>query len=508
MENRKLLLFEKIFAGLLLIAAGLSVFFAVFVIISRLYFPYSVESIEGASLLQVLRILTGQPLYTQPSLDYIPLIYPPVYFYLSAFVTRLLGVSFAPLRLVSAVAFAGCLVIIFLIIESTTKDRYSAFIGAGFFAATYPLSGIWFDVARVDSLFVFFCITAIWLSSREDATALFLSSLFWILAVFTKQTALIAFVPSFAYLLFLNFRKNGIRLAITVLGGVTAYGVCSMLWGKWFSYFFYYLPTFHQSKTDLAEISVSLAQLILPLILAIFISLPAFLLDEKLWSKQKYIPYYGFMTCVLFGLSLMGRLNLGGFTNVYMPAHVMIAVMLGMGLHWWKNKLQSSSPQRSSLLKSVLYLICIFQFLSLGYDPRSVIPHDIQAESWARLERFIEVSDGNVLVPELNYLPVFANKASFANQVALDEIIGEFGIAEPIQSAVLSAGIIHALQDQRFGLVLLPDLDGAWEEVTDYYQCSTFSRAINQPGFPHNIVEEYNVCHPAEAIPAPTDLVE
>jgi hypothetical protein len=500
MENKQLPLFEKIFAHLLLISAGLSAFFVVFVIISRFYYPYSVERMEGASLLQVIRILRGQALYIQPSLDYIPLIYPPIYFYLSALAAKFLGLSFAPLRLVSALAFVGCLMFIFLIIESTTKDKYSAFIGTGFFAATYPLSGIWFDVGRVDTLFVFFCVAAIWFSSREDTTALLLSSLFWILTIFTKQTGLIAFIPSFAYLLLTDFRKNIIRLALTGLGSMIAYWVCSMLWGKWFSYFMFYLPTFHQSKTDLAEISVSLAQLILPLALAILISLPPFLLDKRMWSRRQPVLYYGFMTCVLFGLSLLGRLNLGGYTNVYMPAHVMIAAMLGIGLHWWKNRLQFTGPQRSSLFRSVLYLLCLFQFLSLSYDPRSVIPHNTQAKSWSRLEKYIELSEGSVLVPEFNYLAAFANKPSYINQVAFDEVVGEYGNAEPAQSALLNAEITRALQKRQFGLVLLRDTDGTWKQVTNYYQCSPVSLAVNPTGCPYYVVEEYHVCYPANII--------
>ena len=501
MENKRLAFFEKIFAYCLLISAGFSVFVVVFVILSRFYYPYSVERMEGASLLQVIRILRGQALYTQPSLDYIPLIYPPIYFYLSALAARFLGLSFAPLRMISTLAFAGSLVFIFLIVESTTKDKYSAFIGAGFFAATYPLSGIWFDVGRVDTLFVFFCVGAIWFSSRNDPLALVLSSLFWILTVFTKQTGLIALIPSYIYLLFLSFRKNIIRLGLTLLGGLMAYLICFSVWGNWFPYFMFYLPTFHQSKTNFAEISISLAQLMLPLTLATLISLAPFLLDKNLWSKREPVIYYGFMTCVLFGLSLLGRLNLGGYTNVYMPAHVMIAAMLGIGLYWWNNRLQSIDPQRSSLLKSVLYLLCTFQFLSLSYDPRSVIPNDIQAESWLRLEKFFERSEGTVLVPEFNYLAAFANKPSYINQVAFDEVVGEYGKAEPVQSILLENEITHALQERQFGLLLLQDLDGVWAHVKNYYQCSSFSEAVNQIGFPYYVVQEYHVCYPADPIP-------
>ena len=124
---------------------------------------------EGASFLQVLRILSGHPLYTQPSIEYIPLIYPPLYFYVSALVAKIMGVGFMPLRLVSVLAFIGCLLFVYRIIELITKNNHVSLIGVGFFAATYPLSGAWFDIARVDTLFVFFCIAAIYFSNKENS---------------------------------------------------------------------------------------------------------------------------------------------------------------------------------------------------------------------------------------------------------------------------------------------------------------------------------------------------
>jgi 4-amino-4-deoxy-L-arabinose transferase-like glycosyltransferase len=496
LDHRRSPSFDKVLACLLLIAAGLSLFFVLFVIVSRINYPYSVERMEGASLLQVMRISTGQPLYAQPTIDYIPLIYPPVYFYLSALATKILGLGFAPLRLVSSLAFVGSLVLIYLIIRSITQNTFSSLVGAGFFAATYPLSGIWFDVARVDTLFVFFCIAAIWFSSRNDAKDLFLSSIFWVLTVFTKQTGSIALICCFAYLLYTDFRKNSLRLLYTALGGIIAYLVCSFQWGEWFPYFIFHLPTFHQSQDNLTDILFSLNQLLLPLLLALLVSIIPFLVDKKLWSKQQPVLYYAFMTCVLFGLSFLGRLNLGGFTNVYMPAHAMISIMLGAGLNWWIHTFQKYPSQRASLLKSVLYLLCIVQFLSISYDPRWVIPTGANVKSWSRIESLLASTEGNVLVPELNYLAAFAEKPAFMNEVALEEILGEYGRPEPVQSSFLQQEVNRALQEQQFELIFLKQLDGIWQHIADHYDCIPVSERADTSGLPHSVVEEYYACSP------------
>ena len=132
------------------------------IVISRINYRYDLEWMEGASLVQVYRIYTGQSLYTQPSLSYIPLIYPPLYFYLAAGLFKMMGISFLPLRLVSFASTVGCLVIIYFAVKDKTNSGLISLVAAGSFAATFKLGGAWFDIARVDMLFIFLCLAAIY----------------------------------------------------------------------------------------------------------------------------------------------------------------------------------------------------------------------------------------------------------------------------------------------------------------------------------------------------------
>ena len=72
--------------------------------VSRLTFPFDVEWMEGGMVEHVFRILNSQPIYTVPSLEFIPYIYTPLYFYLSSWVSELTGIGFFPLRLVSFIS--------------------------------------------------------------------------------------------------------------------------------------------------------------------------------------------------------------------------------------------------------------------------------------------------------------------------------------------------------------------------------------------------------------------
>ena len=65
-------------AGLVAIGAYL------FVALRRLDYPFALEWLEGNSLVEVHRILAGQPLYPAPTAGYVPDGYPPLYFAVSA----------------------------------------------------------------------------------------------------------------------------------------------------------------------------------------------------------------------------------------------------------------------------------------------------------------------------------------------------------------------------------------------------------------------------------------
>ena len=126
-------------------------------------YMFTLEWLEGASLIQVHRLLSGQPLYAQPSFEYVSLIYSPLYFYLSSLLARIIGFGFLPLRLVSFASTMGCVALIYLIARKHTADNYSSLMAAGSFLALYKISDTWFDLARVDMLALFLALLAVYL---------------------------------------------------------------------------------------------------------------------------------------------------------------------------------------------------------------------------------------------------------------------------------------------------------------------------------------------------------
>ena len=175
----------------LVAAAGLFLLVYVAIALARMRYPFELEWMEGASLDQVRRILSGQKLYVAPSLDFVALIYPPLYFYLAAALAAVTGLSFFPLRLLSFLASLGAFALIFLIVKEETRNRFAAFISACLFAATFRLSGAWFDLGRTDSLLMFFLLLTLYLvRCRPSSINFFLAGIAAACAFHCKQGAL------------------------------------------------------------------------------------------------------------------------------------------------------------------------------------------------------------------------------------------------------------------------------------------------------------------------------
>ena len=135
--------------------AGLAVIVTYLVIaLSRLTYPFTIEWLESNSLVEVHRILAGQPLYPAPTAGYVPDGYPPLYFAVSAAAASVLGVSYLPLRLVSLVSSVACFALLGRLIQRETGSAAAGTGAAGVFAAVYFATRTWFDVGRVDSLFL------------------------------------------------------------------------------------------------------------------------------------------------------------------------------------------------------------------------------------------------------------------------------------------------------------------------------------------------------------------
>ena len=159
----------------------------------RLGYPYELDWMEGGSVALAARAAAGHSLYVAPSLAYVGWTYPPLYYWVAAAISKVAGVGFFALRLLSLTASVAAMATLGAIVWRETRDRVAGLVAAGLFAATFVISGAWFDTGRVDSLFLALTLlTLAWgRCARSVRGGMGLGALAF-LAFFTKQTALVA----------------------------------------------------------------------------------------------------------------------------------------------------------------------------------------------------------------------------------------------------------------------------------------------------------------------------
>lgn len=247
----------RVAAGIAVLAALVHIAGYLYVAVSRMSFPFALEWVEGSSFVQVSRILAGKPLYVRPSFDFVADIYAPLYFYVSAAASLLLGGGFLPLRLVS---FLSSLVILFIIADLVRKQSGSTlagFLGAALFSATFALTGYWFDVGRVDTLTLALLLLSAYLLFMDGPVSCGLGGAALALSCLTKQTFL-ALAGVLALFALLPPRRNGFIFLGTAAGlTIVATLALNRISEGWYLYYLFELPSHVPLNRDSAYLAES-----------------------------------------------------------------------------------------------------------------------------------------------------------------------------------------------------------------------------------------------------------
>ncbi len=433
----------------------------------RMSYPYELEWMEGGMLQHVHRILNGLPLYVPPSLEFTPFIYPPFYYYASAATTMLFPDGFVPLRAVSILASLGCFVLIYLLVQRETHEREPALLAAGLYAATFVASGSWFDIARVDSLFMMLTlggVYALWRGNnvRWQLVAGFLLTL----AFLTKQIAPIVIAP-IALCWFYQRRRQSLPFILTVAGGIVGTTLLlNVTSDGWFMYYMVWLPQQHDSLESV-HLTFWIQDIMSPLFIAAAVGAAGI---WQLFRQSARSDAIRIMAMIL-GLALasyFSRVHSGGYDNVLMPAYAAVAILFGIGLPRVRNRLCSieGASSRSALL--LLSAACLLQYATLTYNPVCQIPKAVDEEAGKALVRAIASYEGEVLVGGPGYLAEQVGKTAYAHQAALVDIVRSH---DSVERALLIGEMNHAMSTQQFDAVFQ---DWAvWhlpESLHDYYE--------------------------------------
>lgn len=447
----------------------------------RIQYPYELEWMEGNSLEQVRRILANQSLYSRPTLDYVSYIYPPLYFYLSAALSLLTGPGFVPLRLVSFLATLGSMVIIFQFVRRETRSYLWSVLACCFFCATFQIGGSWFDVGRVDNLFLFFLLAGIYLIRFSLSwKGWLLAGVCLALAFMTKQTALPIGLPLVFYCLLKNWRW-GLAITGTFLGlSALQILIFNLFTDNWYSYYIFYLPSLH-SLPGFKDLSGMLeAYSAFWLIDVLSQTAPAFGLALLYLFLQLSRPFkkeallYLFWLGAVLAACWVARLNTGGYKNVLLPVYATLAIFLGMSAHKILKQFQKMNTATNSLLSVCLVAGCLLQFGLVFYNPLAQLPQSKDVRAGDDLVNFIRQTPGEVFVPYHCYLLTAAGKnKGCPHFAALEEFLGGYsnGKNKTQYGLDLLDELRQRLREKYYAAIILDNPPEFWlkDELAQYY---------------------------------------
>ncbi len=213
---------------------------------SHLAYPYDIEWMEGGMLAHAWRVQRGLPLYAPPSSEWVPYVYPPGYSWIVAALAAVVPLDYALGRAVSlaatlvAAGAAGAAVL------RVSADRRAALWSGLVFLGAYPASGAFYDLVRPDALFVALAGLAVVLALGDTAIAAVGSGLLLAAALLCKHNAAVLVVPLLGSLL---LRREWARAALfCVAFGVPvalAVGWLQQASGGWFLAYLVEVPAAH-----------------------------------------------------------------------------------------------------------------------------------------------------------------------------------------------------------------------------------------------------------------------
>ncbi len=454
----------------------------IYVALSRIGYPYALEWLEGGSYSQVHRLLTGEPLYARPDIAYVAMIYPPLYYYASAVFSRLMGLSYLPLRLVSFGSALGSMAAIYLICRREHATRAFAFLGSGLFAATYVLSGAWFDLARIDMLSVFLLLLSIWLLRFQSFRAMLAAGVVAALAALTKQTHLIT-IACLSLFLLVSDRRSALAFVLPFLA---LYGLAFLalnsLYAGWYQFYVFHLAlgsgeyvTLSPASSIETALSFWGSSIFLALPVAVLMIVAWFVISLRAGRDRATLFFYATCAIGMVGTS-WSVMQVGGFRNDLIPAYAAISILFGLALH----SLQSELAR--PLFRAGLSAACAVQFGLLFYAIPAQIPTPADLQAGHDLVARIQGQSGSVYIPWHPDLAIMAGKDPFASWSPMYQLEGNFGGGDAHESARVKTEFSNAMAQRKFSLIVLDqEVNWIWGHPERYYSAS-YEPVFSSPG--------------------------
>ena len=409
---------------LVAIAAALTVGTVAVIVGLRVTYPYDLEWMEGAMVEHVLQLMEGKPLYAPPSLDFTAYIYNPLFFWVGYALATLFGPSLPVLRLISVAATLACMAMMYGVVKREGGSRAWAALGVALFAGTYPHAAGWFELARVDMLYLALALGAFVAARYAPARWVLASTVALAVLTFLAKQVGLVLIGALALVLWL---ERGWRTALT-FALVSSVATGAIVWllsassGTWYEYYAFELPAAHGSGGVGQALLLLRGEVLTLLPLAVLLCLALCVT----WRSEPRLTIWFCCLWVALGVSsAASRVHAGGSLNTWIP--LWCATALGAGLAATR---LVRAEQAQNKLAQVLALGFILQLalLTTGAE-RLFIPSAANERAGAAFVEQLAQADKPVWLVHHGNMTVRAGKRRYAHAMALIDVLKAEGDA-------------------------------------------------------------------------------
>jgi hypothetical protein len=372
----------------------------------RATFPFDLAWMESGMEAMVARLRAGESMYVEPSLAYVPFLYPPLYYVavhgLERAIPSLIGLP--ALRLVSGAATIATALLVARLLRGRAANAVRWPLAA-LVVAAYGRFGFWHDMARVDSLFVLLLLGALaaFIDGRGWRSAALAGGLAG-LAILAKQPAVPIFLLIAAWW---RFRRRAtttrVALSLGVAAATVPLGLAALgeLGNAWLRFYVWTVPSTHALELVHLFWSLRFFAGVLPVLFAACLprrGSPEQPRPEVLWRDAFLITA---------AVMIVLRLKAGAATNFFLPLVPLGALVLAERLR--------DAPR-------LLVVATAAQLAILVYDPRPALPTSRDWSAAFDFVRALRETDGPVYLPQVPGYLRAAGKPPLAQITALTDL--------------------------------------------------------------------------------------
>jgi hypothetical protein len=468
----------------------------IFVVLARVFllrlgYPLDLEWMEGGVLTHALRLERGEPLYAEPSVDFVSFLYTPLYPAVLFVLSKVFGLSYALGRAVSVLAFSGALAFLVAAVRGIAQQYESdelpalastaGLLGAGAVCLAFPFCGAFYDLVRCDSLWLLLVSAGLWCCAPGRSRArIVIGALLLALGFFAKQTAAPFMVAAAAAVALTSGLRRGLVFSAVAFGSTTA----AVLVGQGLTdgWLWIYIYRLHQSHEILLKriwpetpaMVLDYGRILLVPIAACFLLV---LLRRRL---SRGLFYWASMAATGLATAAVGSATEGAYDNAYIPA-VYFGALLSAGCVVELSAL--AAGLRASIDEAVWSIgeaprlrrgaARAFGFVGLGLlsahamttwlDPSDYVPSRQDRAEAQRLLAYLTERGPEIFVPAHPFYDVLAGGRGHLHIMGLNDLYywPRTITGDPVRDAAikdhLRRSVVASFDSRRWRMVVLDD---------------------------------------------------